>query len=139
MTMQRRGSCLCGQVQLEFSTAPLVIATCHCRHCQQTSGSAFSLVAVMPADGVRITGTLSEYHDTSDAGTAVTRRFCGACGSPVETASAELAQQGQRIIKLGLFPDVTDLQPVMEVFCRGRAAWLPDFTGTQSFHMMPGG
>lgn len=91
----------------------------------------------MLAEGVTVAGPLSEYADTSNAGTEVTRRFCGACGSPVETASIVLAQQGTRIIKLGLFDDLADLSPTLELFCGGRAGWLPDFKGTKVFAAMP--
>jgi len=137
MTALRHGTCLCGQVQVALHTAPLVVAACHCRHCRKTSGSAFSLVAVMLADSVEVTGPLAEYPDTAESGTAVTRRFCGACGSPVETASAETAKQGTRLVKLGLFDGLDELVPRMELFCGGRAGWLPAFSETQTFAAMP--
>jgi hypothetical protein len=137
MTTLRHGTCLCGQVQVALHTAPLVVAACHCRHCRKTSGSAFSLVAVMLADGVEVTGPVAEYLDTADSGTAVTRRFCAACGSPVETASAETAKQGTRLVKLGLFDELDELVPRMELFCGGRVGWLPAFSETQTFAAMP--
>lgn len=137
MTAQRHGTCLCGQVQMALHAAPLVVAACHCRHCRKTSGSAFSLVAVMLADAVEVSGPVAEYLDLADSGVAVTRRFRGACGSPVETVSAETAKQGTRIVKLGLFDGLDELAPRMELFCAGRASWLPAFQETQTFAAMP--
>ncbi len=137
MRIDRHGSCLCGQVRVALHAAPLVVAACHCRHCRKTGGAAFSLVAVMLADSVEVSGPLAEYFDTADSGVAVTRRFCGGCGSPVETASAETAKQGTRIVKLGLFDGLDDLPPRMELFCDGRASWLPAFQETQTFAAMP--
>jgi hypothetical protein len=137
MNICHHGSCLCGQVQVSLRAAPLVVAACHCRHCQKTSGSAFSLVAVVLANAVEVTGSLVEYLDTANSGAAVTRRFCGACGSPIETESAETIRQGTRVVKLGLFDGLGELPPRMELFCGGRAGWLPVFQETQVFAAMP--
>ena len=137
MNICHHGSCLCGQVQVALHATPLVVAACHCRHCQKTSSSAFSLVAVVLADHVEVSGPVAEYADTANSGVAVTRRFCGACGSPIETVSAETAKQGTRIVKLGLFDGLGDLPPRMELFCGGRAGWLPAFQETQTFAAMP--
>lgn len=49
------GACRCGQVRVEISAPPLITAACHCRGCQSMSSSAFSLTAIMPADGFRVT------------------------------------------------------------------------------------
>lgn len=49
------GACRCGQVRIEVSAPPLITAACHCRGCQTMSSSAFSLTAIIPADGFRVT------------------------------------------------------------------------------------
>ncbi len=49
------GACRCGQVRIEVSAPPLITAACHCRGCQSMSSSAYSLTAIMPADGFRVT------------------------------------------------------------------------------------
>ena len=43
-----RGQCLCGEVGFECDAAPVVTVACHCTHCQKTSGSAFSVNAIVP-------------------------------------------------------------------------------------------
>lgn len=50
-----QGSCRCGQVRLKISAAPLLTMACHCTGCQKMSSSAYSLSAVIPADGFEVT------------------------------------------------------------------------------------
>lgn len=49
------GACRCGQVRIEVGASPLMTAACHCTGCQTMSGSAYSLTAMIPADGFRVT------------------------------------------------------------------------------------
>ena len=49
------GACRCGQVRIEINAPPLMTAACHCTGCQRMSSSAYSLTAIFPADGFRVT------------------------------------------------------------------------------------
>lgn len=51
-----RGSCLCGQVLVTVTGAPVASAVCHCLHCQKTAGSAFSTVLLLPDEAVSVEG-----------------------------------------------------------------------------------
>lgn len=44
----RNGRCLCGQVTVELTGEPFAVSLCHCVNCQKTSGSAFSVIALVP-------------------------------------------------------------------------------------------
>ena len=46
------GSCLCGQVPVRLAAEPVMVALCHCSHCQKTAGSAFSTVLLVPEGAV---------------------------------------------------------------------------------------
>ena len=50
------GACMCGQVKLRVSLPPIMTAACHCTGCQKLSASAFSLTAMIPAEGVEVIG-----------------------------------------------------------------------------------
>ncbi|MFH1516589.1 MAG: GFA family protein [Pseudomonadota bacterium] len=54
-TLPMSGNCRCGQVKIEITTPPLLTAACHCTGCQLMSSSAFSLTAMMPAEGFSVT------------------------------------------------------------------------------------
>ena len=49
------GSCRCGDVEILVGKAPVCTAACHCRGCQKMASSAFSLTAMVPADGFAVT------------------------------------------------------------------------------------
>lgn len=49
------GSCRCGRTGIRLSKAPICTAACHCPGCQKMSASAFSLTAMVPADGFAVT------------------------------------------------------------------------------------
>jgi hypothetical protein len=49
------GSCRCGRVEIRVTKPPLATAACHCRGCQKMSSSAYSLTAIIPADGFAVT------------------------------------------------------------------------------------
>lgn len=49
------GGCRCGQVRFRVTTAPLITMACHCSGCQVMSASAFSLSALLLADGFTVT------------------------------------------------------------------------------------
>jgi len=131
------GSCLCGQVRAALTSEPVAVAVCHCTHCQKTAGSAFSTVLLMPAGAVAVQGPVIGYADRGDSGMAVTRTFCGKCGSPVETSSEATQAQQVRIIKAGLFAGLREFPPQLELFCASRCSWIPALSGTTTFAGMP--
>ena len=49
------GSCRCGRVAIRVTKPPLATGACNCRGCQKMSASAYSLTAIIPADGFAVT------------------------------------------------------------------------------------
>ena len=50
------GACLCGQVSVRVSEAPVIASACHCRACQKLTGGAYSLSLMLPASGLEVEG-----------------------------------------------------------------------------------
>ena len=48
------GGCMCGEIRMRISLAPLITMACHCKGCQKLSASAFSLSALIPANGFEV-------------------------------------------------------------------------------------
>ncbi|MFT6088701.1 GFA family protein [Sulfitobacter sp.] len=48
------GTCRCSATQFEILSPPIMTLACHCVDCQRMSASAFSLGAMIPADGFKI-------------------------------------------------------------------------------------
>src|ERR1700712_1989113 len=95
------GGCLWGAVRYRSGAEPAMQVVCHCKTCQKTSGSAFSMNVAVPQDSLTVEGgTLRSYIDHSGAsGQPFQRHYCGICGSPVYTHGG--AYGGGRIIKAG--------------------------------------
>jgi hypothetical protein len=123
-TVVRRGRCLCGQVTVELAGEPLAVSLCHCVNCQKTSGSAFSVIAVVLRDQIRFAGPVAVFNDVGDSGRGFERCFCPGCGSPVESRSEHLASRGITIVKASLFDDTGWLQPAEQIYCQSAQRWL---------------
>ncbi len=55
MPLPLAGSCRCGRVEIRLTKPPLATSACHCPGCQKMSASAYSLTAIIPADGFAVT------------------------------------------------------------------------------------
>lgn len=49
-----RGACRCGGIEVEVRAAPIITAACHCTGCRSMSASAYSLSALIPAEGFAV-------------------------------------------------------------------------------------
>jgi hypothetical protein len=88
--MPMSGGCACGKVRYECREKPMVQLICHCRDCQQASGSAYAAVLFVPSDRLQFTRTEPKYHEVEAAtGRRIQRGFCGDCGSPVVNRHAK--------------------------------------------------
>lgn len=117
------GSCLCGNITYTCDAEPLVTANCHCKHCQGSTGSAFSTVVVVPADSVEISGeTLAIFVTTSEeTGLPGQRHFCTNCGSPLLTKSDD--STGLVYLKAGTLNDTSRVSPVLDVWTDSKQEW----------------
>lgn len=115
------GGCACGAIHYEVQAEPVVMLNCHCRDCQQASGSAYAAIVVVPRTGVEIRGEPRYHRITGKSGKWVERGFCPTCGSQVT-------------VKLERMPDVLGLQagsldnpsahkPTMDLFTDSAQPW----------------
>lgn len=124
MSEARHGGCLCGSVRYEAHWPPIAVATCSCKNCQKQAGSALSVIAVLPRDGLTVSGDLTTYTDHAENGNEVYRRFCGKCGSPVITDTPSAAEQGIIFIKAGTLDEAGDLAPSVHYWVCSAQSWM---------------
>lgn len=60
------GSCYCGMVTYTMKASPIFVNCCHCRNCQQLSGSAFAINIMIEASNIDITSTAQPQSVTGD-------------------------------------------------------------------------
>ena len=120
---QITGSCLCGTLKYTCSSEALFSAICHCKACQKSTGTAFSVVVGINRSDVTIVGsTLKTYEDVGDSGQATYRHFCAKCGS---TIMAEMAARPElACIKAGTLDNQEELCPQFHVYWRDHQEWI---------------
>ena len=125
------GGCMCGAVCYESATDAVMQASCYCRDCQRSTGSAFSPVLLVPKDAFKLTnGQLKHYEVTGDSGNKVSRGFCADCGSPIMSV---LSAMPFTAIKAGSLDDPNQFQPTASIFVASAPKWAPHFAGVPTF------
>jgi hypothetical protein len=115
------GGCACGAIRYEADADPIVMLNCHCRDCQQASGSGYAAIMVVPKGAVQLRGEPRYHRIVGNGGKYVERGFCPNCGSQV-------------VAKLERMPDVLGLQagslddparykPAMDIFTKSAQPW----------------
>ncbi len=129
------GGCMCGAVRYEAGDA-VMQASCYCRDCQRSTGSAFAPVLLVPKDSFKLTkGELKHYEVAGDSGCKVSRAFCVNCGSPIMSV---LSAMPFVAVKASSLDDPGQFQPTASIFTASAPAWAPHFPGVQKFDRNPG-
>jgi len=132
--MKIEGGCLCGKVRYAGEAEPIFVGVCHCTTCQKGSGTAFNSVVAVSKPAVSVTGTVSTYEGRGDTGNPTYRRFCPACGSPVQIEAAVMADVV--MIPVGTLDDPGAVKPAMQIYCDSALPWAL-LGGLQRFPKMP--
>ena len=96
---------------------------CHCRDCQQLTGSAFVPAVLVPAEAFRLTRGQLRYHFTPSIARGKHKRgFCPECGSRV--TGGEFEEQSQFVgILAGTLNDPSWFHPQMDIFVSDAQPW----------------
>src|SRR6476661_4573662 len=70
------GRCFCGAVTFTCDEAPVMTRACWCRDCRYLAAGNATVNAIFKAEGVKVSGEVTEYRSTADSGTAMRRGFC---------------------------------------------------------------
>ena len=110
-----KGECLCSAVSFESDSDPVVTAACHCKDCQQHSGSAFGLYVAVPKKSLEVKGTeLKTFEGQGGSGKYFHRTFCSSCGSSLYAAIE--AAPDLLFVHAGTLDDNTWVKPDMQAF-----------------------
>ena len=114
------GGCLCGAVRYECSAKPISAAICHCRNCQQATGTAFAAGMLVPKNAVTIAGNVTYYDVVGDSGNIVGRGFCPICGSRLFSQPPMPDLMG---IMAGSMDDPQGFEPQAEIYAASAQPW----------------
>ena len=130
------GRCLCGDVRYTSAAEPVVVALCHCTHCQRQSGGAFSVNVGVPKGALTfVAGTTEVYTDMGSSGQPVYRHFCGRCGSPI--FSDVVSRPTLDWLKAGTLDDTSWVLPTLSIWCDSAQDWVTQPEGVRSFSHGP--
>ncbi|OUC13411.1 MAG: aldehyde-activating protein [Alkalinema sp. CACIAM 70d] len=120
MTISFTGGCMCGAVRYECTAPPVIAGNCHCRDCQQATGSAFAPALLVPRAAVKVTGEVKYYEMTGDSGEIVGRGFCPQCGSRLLSRPPIPELMG---IMAGSLDDPSWFEPQMDIYVDSSQPW----------------
>jgi hypothetical protein len=133
--MALEGGCYCGELRYVAEGEPFLRAQCHCRACQHISGGAPNMFMLMQPEGFRYVKGEPKTYRRSNLPNAVTREFCGDCGTHIATRRPGLKQI---VLKVGTLDDPDRFgRPQIAIFTAEKAAFhdLPD--GLPAFEGLP--
>jgi len=124
------GGCMCGQVRMKISAPPVMTMACHCRGCQKLSASAFSLTAMIPAEGVEVVGetAIGALHGESKY------EYCARCLNWLLTRPASVSFVN---IRPTMFDVPAWSTPFIESFVSEKLPWAKT-SAVHSFDKFPG-
>ena len=116
------GGCACGAIRYACAGAPRYMGNCHCRDCQQATGSAY-LPAVMVKENEfsLLSGEPIWFERPSDRGHPMRRAFCPACGSPLFLVNG--ANKAVRVLYAGSLDDPSRYRPSREIYVASAQPW----------------
>ena len=116
------GGCACGAIRYECAGAPPYMGNCHCRDCQQATGSAyFPAVMVKERDFSLLCGEPRWFESRADRGHPMRRGFCPACGSPLFLLNG--ANTAVRVLFAGSLDDPSWYRPSREIYVARAQPW----------------
>ena len=116
------GGCACGAIRYTCSDAPRYMGNCHCRDCQQATGSAYlPCLLVKESDFTLECGEPSWFERPSDQGNPMHRAFCSECGSPLFLLNG--ANTTVRALYAGSLDDAGGYRPSREIYVASAQPW----------------
>lgn len=122
MITERTGGCLCGAIRYCIVGEPDWVVQCFCRDCQLATGTGHTTIAAFHFENaVALTGKPATYTTYGDTGGAVTRNFCGNCGSRLYTTSDLSGPMA--IFQCGALDDPNSIAPTAAIYVKDRLTW----------------
>ena len=87
------GGCKCGSVRYEGSRLDAPMFRCHCRDCQQLTGSGHSEMMPLAIEHFSITDTCKTYEMLGGSGQSTFSGFCPDCGSQITRNSQRMSDR----------------------------------------------
>lgn len=122
-----QGGCTCGQLRYQVSSEPLIVHGCHCRGCQQNSGSGFAINALYEADRVTLlSGEVEEIMVPTPSGTGQDIARCANCKVAVWSNynMGGALRKLVRFIRVGTLDNPDQFPPDIHIYTDSKQPWI---------------
>lgn len=125
--MALHGSCFCGAVRYELARAPIFVHCCHCTDCQQQTGGAFAINALIEGSAVRVTqGAPVVVTMPTDSGRPHDIHRCPACQTALWS---DYGRRGWLVfVRVSTLAERHAIAPDVHIFTRSKVPWV-DLSG----------
>ncbi len=128
------GSCLCGAITYKVKHNFKRFYQCHCKQCQQITGSAFAANIFTSPDNIEWLSGQGQIHTYNHPTRSFTKAFCKQCGCGMPFVT----QNGKALlIPAGTLTDDIDISPEANIFTNEQVTWLDDGHSAISFEGFP--
>jgi hypothetical protein len=115
------GSCLCDDIEFEFTGIPSRVMNCHCSRCRHSRGAAHATNVFLSADQFRWLkgGDKAKRYKVPEAERFAVC-FCPRCGGKVPSVSTAA---NFAMIPAGSLDDAPGMEPLAHIFVGSKAPW----------------
>lgn len=120
----RGGGCGCGHVRYRVEGEPMMVHNCHCRLCQQQTGSSSVVNAFFEIDRVTLVqGELTEHELKGGSGRPHVICRCRSCGTALWSWYGRLGRLSYGI-RAGTLDEPGSVTPDVVIFTESKMPWV---------------
>lgn len=134
MGKQLTGQCLCGSVKFSVTDSFKAFYQCHCKQCQQLTGSAFASNIFTDTDNIEWLSGKANITDYEHPTREFSKSFCATCGAAVPFINKT---KTSLIVPAGSLNELPDIQPQANIFTSEEACWLKPGLQAENFGGFP--
>lgn len=115
------GGCKCGLVRYSGMRADAPMFRCHCRDCQQLTGSGHSEMVPLIRESFEISDACKTYEMTGGSGRSTYSGFCPNCGSQLTRRSERM--EDRIYVHAGSLDDPSKYAPEKSIYSDAAQCW----------------
>ncbi len=128
------GECLCGKVTFVLQDDFKAFYQCHCKQCQQLTGSAFASNLFTTVDNIEWVAGKEHVVTFDHADREFSKAFCRNCGSALPFVNQ---RKSSLIVPAGSLLDSPSMVPQANIFSSEKACWLDSGLQSKTFEGFP--
>lgn len=128
------GGCLCGVVEFTLNEDFKAFYQCHCRQCQQLTGSAFASNLFTEPNNIEWLEGVDKVVSYEHSEREFSKSFCGTCGSAMPFLNKT---KTSLIVPAGSLNNPPSIEPLANIFVSEQACWLEPGQKAKSFDHFP--